>query len=303
MAWIESHQELGRHPKMKKLARILNIAVPTAVGHLHFFWWWALDYAQDGSLSRYDAGDIADAALWEQDAQAFVDAMVEAGFIDRDQDGTLRIHDWDDYAGRLLDKRRQNAERKRRSRARHAPVTRDSRNGHRATVPNRTVPNHIDTESSSQQAPMTTSETVTPGALQDETPETDGAERQERYPETSQEYILAALLRNMIIERHPRARVPPGTVAGLRGWCRHVNYMIRIDGRDPPEIEQVIRWSQKHPFWQTNILSTKKLREKYDTLLMQMLREEKSRGNCGESTTAETRYCEYDRAWQNSGNG
>ena len=45
MAWIESHQELWRHPKTKKLARLLGVSVPTVVGHLHGIWYWALDFS------------------------------------------------------------------------------------------------------------------------------------------------------------------------------------------------------------------------------------------------------------------
>lgn len=112
MAWIESHQELGRHPKTKRLARLLNISLPTAVGHLQFLWWWALDYAQDGCLGRFDAADIADAALWEGDPGTFIEALCEAGFLDRTDEGSLVIHDWNDYAGRLLEQREKQRRRR-----------------------------------------------------------------------------------------------------------------------------------------------------------------------------------------------
>ena len=102
--WIESHQTLGSHPKTKKLARLLGVDTPTAVGHLHYLWWWAMDYAPNGSLRRYDAADIADAALWKGDPQQFVDAAVAAGFLDGDESG-LCIHAWDQYTGRLMDQR------------------------------------------------------------------------------------------------------------------------------------------------------------------------------------------------------
>lgn len=155
MAWIESHQELARHPKTKRLSRLLNVSLPAAVGHLHFLWWWAMDYAQDGDLSRYDEYDIADACGWDGEAKQIVNALIEAGFIDEEEDG-LVIHDWFEYAGRLIEKREQNAERKRRSRAkmkvdseRHADVTRQSRghaddgnDSHGATIPNQTIPNN-----------------------------------------------------------------------------------------------------------------------------------------------------------------
>lgn len=117
MAWIESHQGLARHPKTLKLARKLNVHVAQAIGHLHMFWWWALDYAQDGDLSHCDPEDIAIAADWPEDADFFVESMVEVGFIDRDNDGLLIIHDWYDYAGKLIERRAADAARKKRSRA------------------------------------------------------------------------------------------------------------------------------------------------------------------------------------------
>ncbi|QHZ51292.1 DnaD domain protein [Paenibacillus larvae] len=162
MAWIESHQELARHPKTKRFARLLGVSLPAAVGHLHFFWWWAMDYAQDGSLSKYEAEDIADACEWDGDSETLMKALHHAGFVDSD----MTIHDWSEYAGRLIEKREQNKERKRKSRAKkneeqetqdtdHEDVTRPSHGqtepsreqvnddsvSHRATEPNLTIPN------------------------------------------------------------------------------------------------------------------------------------------------------------------
>lgn len=112
MAWIESHQEVGRHPKTKKLARLLGISIPTAVGHLHFLWWWALDFAQDGVLDKFDAEDIAEAMEWKGDEQALLDALMEAEYIDVTDHG-LVIHDWAEYAGKLLERRAKDRARKR----------------------------------------------------------------------------------------------------------------------------------------------------------------------------------------------
>jgi hypothetical protein len=114
MAWIESHQELARHPKTKRLSRLAEISLPTAIGHLHLLWWWAIDYAQDGDLSKYEAGDIADAMNWSGDAKVIVEALVNSGFLDRESDAGLSIHDWHDYAGRLMEQRKAQADYKRR---------------------------------------------------------------------------------------------------------------------------------------------------------------------------------------------
>lgn len=124
MAWIESHQNLADHPKTRKLARILDISKPTTIGHLHCFWWWALDYADDGDLSRFDSLDIAIGAEWDGDPDEFLQALIRSGFVD-DDDG-LSIHDWWDYAGKLIERRRANAKRMREARARQSDAEIDS---------------------------------------------------------------------------------------------------------------------------------------------------------------------------------
>ena len=112
MAWIESHQAVGGHPKTKKLARLLGVSLPAAVGHLHYLWWWALDFAQDGNLSKYDAYDIKDATLWDGDESTMLEALMETGFIDETDEG-LFLHDWAEYAGKLLERREKDRARKR----------------------------------------------------------------------------------------------------------------------------------------------------------------------------------------------
>lgn len=113
MAWIESHQELGRHPKTKRLARLLGVSIPAAVGHLHFLWWWALDFAPDGILDKYDSYDIAEAMAWDGDEEKLLDALIDCGYIDVLEDHGWVIHDWGEYAGKLLERRAKDRARKR----------------------------------------------------------------------------------------------------------------------------------------------------------------------------------------------
>ena len=94
MAWIESHQSLARHPKMRRLARKLGVSTPTAIGHLHLLWWWALDYAPDGELSGVDTVDIEDAMEWTGEPGVMCRALITTGFVDDDGDGGLWLHDW-----------------------------------------------------------------------------------------------------------------------------------------------------------------------------------------------------------------
>ena len=110
--WIESHQQLANHPKLKRLARLLGVSKQAAIGFLHLLWWWALDYAPRGQIiPPFESGDVADAMEYEGDPQEIIDALVSAGFLDRNSDG-LVIHDWYDYAGKLLDRREQDRIRK-----------------------------------------------------------------------------------------------------------------------------------------------------------------------------------------------
>lgn len=159
MTWIPSHQELRDHPKLKRLARLLGASPAHACGHLHFLWYWVLDYAVDGDLSDFDHGDIADAAGWTGDPELFVAALVDCGpgtskgFLERTRGGKLFIHDWEDHGGSQFRKRIQDAERKRKKRAaeREEPETSTGR------------PPDMSETSAGQDADM--SETSKPAAL------------------------------------------------------------------------------------------------------------------------------------------
>ncbi len=188
MAWIESHQEVGRHPKTKKLARLLGVSLPAAVGHLHYLWWWALDFAQDGTLEKFDGYDLADAMQWDGDPDQLVDALINSGYIDDTDDG-LMIHDWGEYAGKLLERRAKDRARKRAA-AEAAGVPQNLRRSSDGNdeeieetpsasfVTNQpTVPNQPNTTNSTNRTEPTTP-TSAPAALQ----ETRFAEFWKAYP-------------------------------------------------------------------------------------------------------------------------
>ncbi|KLU61866.1 replication initiation and membrane attachment [Peptococcaceae bacterium CEB3] len=135
MAWIKSNEEIATHPKVRRAARLLNVSVPTMIGHLHIFWWWCLKYAQDGDLTRYEWQDIAEGAGWEGDPDLFLKALTECGyggshgFVERTENGLL-VHDWMEYAGKLIDNRQANAERMRKARGKGVQRTCDAQGEH-----------------------------------------------------------------------------------------------------------------------------------------------------------------------------
>lgn len=85
------------------------------------------------------------------------------------------------------------------------------------------------------------------------------------YVETSDEYRLAKYLFELIRENNPTHKEP-----NLQDWAKHIDRMIRLDKRKVEDIEAMIYWCQHHHFWHTAILSTGKLRERYDQLRIQM---------------------------------
>lgn len=115
MAWIPSHQSVVNHPKTRKLARRLDVSQAAAVGHLHALWLWALDYAPDGDLTKHDDEDISIGALWDGEPEALLSALTSCGWVDdlRGKSGGMALHDWQEYGGKYVEKRRKDAERKR----------------------------------------------------------------------------------------------------------------------------------------------------------------------------------------------
>jgi hypothetical protein len=83
---------------------------------------------------------------------------------------------------------------------------------------------------------------------------------------------LAEKLRTAILARDPLARCRNPAV--LARWAGDIDLLIRIDDRAPPDIARVIDWCQAPGnFWNGNVLSGRKLREKFDQLWAQMNRD------------------------------
>ncbi|PDZ33710.1 phage replisome organizer N-terminal domain-containing protein [Bacillus toyonensis] len=80
-------------------------------------------------------------------------------------------------------------------------------------------------------------------------------------------------------------------------WSNDFRLMREKDNRELQEIKDVIDWCQADPFWQGNILSPKKLREKFDQLTIQMKSKKGAQNNAESSGSNTNRYSqkgEYD---------
>lgn len=130
MAYIELHQALFDHRKTIVAAEFLDMQEVHLVGHLAALWTWCLDNCPDGVLPE-SRRVIARGARWIGDPDQLVSGLLAAGFIEQCPDGRMAVHDWDQYGGKLIEKRRANAEKQARYRERQADP--ESRN-HDVTV-------------------------------------------------------------------------------------------------------------------------------------------------------------------------
>lgn len=94
------------------------------------------------------------------------------------------------------------------------------------------------------------------------------------FEKDSSPYKLACYLAKQIQKNKPDAVFDERR---KQSWAADIDKLIRIDKADVNEIASVIEWCQKDSFWKANILSGKKLREKYLQLSIKMQNEKGER--------------------------
>lgn len=106
------------------------------------------------------------------------------------------------------------------------------------------------------------------GVLADETKrERESKTKRERESVATEEGLRLASFLFELIKKRNNGHKPPD----MNKWGQEIDRMIRIDNRDPTEIEKVIEWCQADvDFWANNILCTEKLRKQYDQLKLKM---------------------------------
>ena len=95
----------------------------------------------------------------------------------------------------------------------------------------------------------------------------NGIKNKKIFEADSDPYLLAKFLENNITESNPKF---PQSESQRQRWAKDFDLMIRRDKIDADDIAEVIEWCQRDNFWRSNILSGKKLREKYQQLKMRM---------------------------------
>jgi hypothetical protein len=95
--------------------------------------------------------------------------------------------------------------------------------------------------------------------------------KESKEEELNADYVaIVSLLMSKIEENDPKHFQSKNRKVVLRQWYDPIRLLIERDGREPDLVRSVITWSQRDSFWKSNILSTKKLREKFPQLLLQM---------------------------------
>lgn len=104
--WIQVYSNLPMHQKTARLADELGLASSTvspdvlAVGLLVSLWTWAVQNARDGDLSKCSPRLIATACHWKKKPEALIKGLQASGFLDED----MKLHDWYEYAGKLIER-------------------------------------------------------------------------------------------------------------------------------------------------------------------------------------------------------
>lgn len=85
------------HWKMSRLARILKIPLPHAVGLMEMLFHLTAKQAIHGNIGKIPDDIIAEKCGWLGDAAQFVEALVEARWLDRCKNERYVVHDWAEH--------------------------------------------------------------------------------------------------------------------------------------------------------------------------------------------------------------
>lgn len=118
MSWISVDQKLIGG-KLRDLRKAMHSSRNEAIGVLIGLWLWGMDNTTpDGTLRGCDREDLAEQISLgldkRYDPEEVVSALIEKGWVDEGADGSLRIHDWDEWRKEYndyMERRRKNRER------------------------------------------------------------------------------------------------------------------------------------------------------------------------------------------------
>ncbi len=90
------------HRRTRRLARLLRIQPPYALGVMEAVWHVAAEQAPRGDVGRLSNQDLCDEAYLEGNADEIVAALVEAGVLEEHSAFRLVVHGWSEHADRAV---------------------------------------------------------------------------------------------------------------------------------------------------------------------------------------------------------
>lgn len=105
--WLKVEPAVVQHPKTARLAALLSVTPHAAVGILIELWGYCQEFQGDGDVTSCPQ-DVLRRVLGTS-ADNPIEVLQKCGFVDADG----KLHDWDEYAGALVERRRKEAARKR----------------------------------------------------------------------------------------------------------------------------------------------------------------------------------------------
>ena len=98
-------REAPTSTKMRRLCRLLDITLGLAVGTLELLWHLTARQAPEGNIGKLSNEDIALAVDWRGDEDRLIEALVRCGWLDRDEQHRLLVHDWHEHADESVKKK------------------------------------------------------------------------------------------------------------------------------------------------------------------------------------------------------
>ena len=279
---------LGLNRKFRRLARALK-SEALARGSLELLWDTAYE---NGDEFLGHSCDVESAAHWDGEPGELTAALLAAGgegfpgFIEEhEQSGLYRVHDLfenapESFRSVCSESLRENSAV---SRSQNFAERRDERDarfnspGKRRQVSSkrRTVARILRQTSGNCRANVGQTAILPhphphPHPLKPLRPNSKPVRTREVFPKGSSKPSheaekLSQLLTAEILRNKPDFRIKQSQ---QRKWANTADRMIRIDGRKPDQIAEVIRWAQRDEFWMSNILSMDKVHDKFEQLEM-----------------------------------
>ena len=90
-------------PKIRRLAVVLGVPWPHALGLAGLLWRFAAKHAPSGEIGRHDDEEVAAFLEWPGDASELLQALVRCRLLDQiNGPARLLVHDWPDHAPRYV---------------------------------------------------------------------------------------------------------------------------------------------------------------------------------------------------------